>query len=146
MAFSTALCVGEDPQGLQFDQKVIRSHLLSCLVDGEMNPFICKKMTRRCSYCSSVYIIYQKYQMMFELSINQSINQYIAFLLCRRSLGYTLIYIIPIGLGTIANVTVLQFCIYNLLSQVIFPSFPRSSSWSLSLVLSLVHLYLCSFY
>ena len=49
-------------------------------------------------------------------SINQSINQYIAFLLCRRSLGYTLIYIIPIGLGTVANVTVLQFCIYNLLS------------------------------
>ena len=30
------------------DQKVIRSHLLSCLVDGEMNPFPCKKMTRRC--------------------------------------------------------------------------------------------------
>ena len=48
LAFSTALCVGEDPQGLQFDQKVMRSHLLSCLVDGEMNPFPCKKMTRRC--------------------------------------------------------------------------------------------------
>ena len=43
------------------------------------------------------------------------INQYIAFLLCRRSLGYTL-----------------QFCVYNLLYQVIFPSFPRSSSWSLA--------------
>ena len=65
-------------------------------------------------------------------TIKQSINQYIAFILCRRLLGYTLIYIIPIGLGTVANVTVLQFCIYNLLSQVIFPSFPRSSSWSLS--------------
>ena len=45
------------------------------------------------------------------IKINQSINQYIAFLLCRRSLGYILIYIIPIGLGTIANVKVLQFCI-----------------------------------
>ena len=48
LAFSTALCVGEDPQGLEFDQKVMRSHLLSCLVDGELNPFPCKKMTRRC--------------------------------------------------------------------------------------------------
>ena len=69
-------------------------------------------------------------------TINQSINQSIySFSPMQAVAGiYTDIYIIPIGLGTIANVTVLQFCIYNynLLSQVIFPSFPRSSSWSLS--------------
>ena len=41
------MCAGEDPQGLQFEQKFIRSHLLSCLADGEIKPFPCKKVTRR---------------------------------------------------------------------------------------------------
>ena len=47
LPFGTALCAGEDPQGLQFEQKFMHSHLLSCLADGEIKPFPCKKERRR---------------------------------------------------------------------------------------------------
>ena len=62
LAFGTALCAGEDPQGLQFEQKFMRSHLLSCLADGEIKPFPCKKVTRRrktkktCKTCKTLHM------------------------------------------------------------------------------------------
>ena len=42
LAFCTALCAGKDPQGLRFDQKTMRQHLLKCLTQGHMEPFPCK--------------------------------------------------------------------------------------------------------
>ena len=52
LAFCTALCSGKDPQGLQFDQKIMRQHLLKCLTQEHMEPFpckgiICKQQLRR---------------------------------------------------------------------------------------------------
>ena len=42
LAFCTALCAGNDPQGLRFDQKAMRQYLLRCLTQGHMEPFPCK--------------------------------------------------------------------------------------------------------
>ena len=46
LAFCTALCEGKDPQGLQFDQKAMRHHLLMCLAQGHMKPFPSKGTVR----------------------------------------------------------------------------------------------------
>ena len=47
LAFSTALCAGEDPQCLQFIQSLMRQHLLKCLKSGKMEPFPSKKVRGR---------------------------------------------------------------------------------------------------
>ena len=47
LAFSTALCAGEDPQCLQFIQSLMRQHLLKCLNGGKMEPFPNKKSERK---------------------------------------------------------------------------------------------------
>ena len=46
LAFCTAHCAGKDPQGLLFDQKTMRQHLLRCLTQGHMKPFPCKGIIR----------------------------------------------------------------------------------------------------
>ena len=47
LAFCTALCEGKDPQGLQFNQKAMRQHLLQCLTQGHLKPFPCKDIVRK---------------------------------------------------------------------------------------------------
>ena len=39
IAFAEALCRGEDPSVLNFDQAKMRPHLLSCLEEGTLTPF-----------------------------------------------------------------------------------------------------------
>ena len=46
LAFCTAHCAGKEPQGLLFDQKTMRQHLLRCLTQGHMKPFLCKGIIR----------------------------------------------------------------------------------------------------
>ena len=46
LAFCTDFSTGKHPQGLQFDQKTMRQHLLRCLTQGHMKPFPCKGIIR----------------------------------------------------------------------------------------------------
>ena len=45
LAFATAICAGEMPQLLQFDEKVMRSHLLRCLEEEDIIPFPSTKVS-----------------------------------------------------------------------------------------------------
>ena len=48
LAFITAVCHGDDPTSLYFDQENMRSHLIASIESGEATPFpVIKKQTRR---------------------------------------------------------------------------------------------------
>ena len=47
IAFATALCFGQDPYRLSFNQQKMRNHLMECFKIGEMSPFPPAKEQRR---------------------------------------------------------------------------------------------------
>ena len=39
VAYAVEVCMGNSPAAVSFDQKQMRSHLYTCLLDGVMSPF-----------------------------------------------------------------------------------------------------------
>ena len=57
LTFITALCHGDDPTSLYFDQENMRSHLIARFESGEATPFpVIKKQTRRKRLVHTVHI------------------------------------------------------------------------------------------
>ena len=57
LAFITAVCHGDDPTSLYFDQENMRSHLITSIESGEATPFpVIKKQTRRKRLVDTVHI------------------------------------------------------------------------------------------
>lgn len=47
IAFATSLCLGQDPATLLYDQPLMRNHLLSCIVAGEITDFPQQSIRRK---------------------------------------------------------------------------------------------------
>ena len=57
LAFITAVCHGDDPTSLYFDQENMRSHLITSIESGEATPFpVIKEQTRRKRLVDTVHI------------------------------------------------------------------------------------------
>ena len=47
IAFATSICSGIDPTTITFEQPIMRSHLLDCILSGKLTPFPVRNNTRR---------------------------------------------------------------------------------------------------